>query len=202
MSKTRRDIARAPALLLQLRDSTRDYHHALDHHPELQRLLRPGLTLNGYRRSLLALHAPQAALEGAVAEGAMYLGQAELLSPCRLPALEADLAALGVAQTDTDISHRPSVPRSAAELLGLRYVLEGSRLGAEVIVRCLHDTLGEAAPVSFFAASQGHWHWRNFVAQLTTTRLNAQEQQRAISAAQHAFEAYRAGLEIEKPVTT
>ena len=110
MSKTRRDIARAPALLLQLRDSTRDYHHALDHHPELQRLLRPGLTLNGYRRSLLALHAPQAALEGAVAEGAMYLGQAELLSPCRLPALEADLAALGVAQTDTHLAQALCAP--------------------------------------------------------------------------------------------
>lgn len=199
MSNMRRDNTQLPALLRQLRDATRDQHHALDHHPELQRLLRPGLTRDGYRRSLLAMHAPQAALETAVVEGAAHLGHANRLSPRRLPVLEADLAALGVSPPVVDVSPWLPMPRSDAELLGLRYVLEGSRLGAEVIVRRLRDALGDTAPLSFFSAPHGNRHWRDFVEELTQMPLTEGEQRDTVSAARRAFAAYRAGLGGSEP---
>jgi len=199
MNDVRRDKLKAPTLLQQLRSATRVYHHALDHHPELQRLLRPELTFEGYGRSLLAMHAPQAALEGAVVEGATHLGLAERLSPRRLPALEADLAALGVSPPDANVWPRLPKPRTDAELLGFRYVLEGSRLGAEVIVRRLRDTLGDTAPLSFFSAPDGNRHWCEFVDDLTSLPLTEEGQRDAVAAACRAFAAYQVGLGGSEP---
>lgn len=184
----------APVSVERLRAATRDDHRALDHHPELQRLLRPGLTLDGYRRSLLAMRAPQGALEGAVEEGAMRLGRREWLSPRRLPRLEADLAALGVLLPYTAAKPGLTAPRSIAELLGLRYVLEGSRLGAEVIARCLRSSLGDAAPLAFFTAPDGRRHWQRFLQQLADTPLDAPDRLEAAAAARRAFTTYRARL--------
>lgn len=47
-----------PAVMARLREATRSHHRALDHHPELQRLVRADLTRDGYARSLLPCALP------------------------------------------------------------------------------------------------------------------------------------------------
>ncbi|MGJ7462307.1 biliverdin-producing heme oxygenase [Halomonas sp. MA07-2] len=186
-------------VLQRLREATRTDHHALDHHPELQRLVRSGLTRESYARSLLAMHGPHAALESAVFEGAVLLSVSDQISPMRLPQLQADLAALGIMPQERVMMPGMQVPATRAELLGVRYVLEGSRLGAEVIARCIRESLGSEVPLSFLGAPGACRYWPRYVDQAVLDCPGEGEQRQAMVAARRAFAAYRAGLDSSLP---
>lgn len=143
------------ALAARLRAATRAAHRALDHHPLLAPLVRAGLTPEAYGRALAALHAPQAALERLLAG---FAPPADF--PPRLPALEADLAALGLAPFPLAVP--PPDLRDAAEKVGAMYVLEGATLGAAVIARELSATLPADTPRSFFSGAGGAARWPAF----------------------------------------
>jgi heme oxygenase len=156
------------SLLARLRDATQHDHHCLDRHPRLRRLLQRDLDRHGYADSLAGLHGAQSSLEEAVRLGL----EQQRISPsdsegyrldARTPALRDDLARLGGKPSDEAVIPM-AVPRRLETLIGLLYVLEGSRLGARVIARHVRASLGPAAPLRFFAEADGAAHWPSFVA--------------------------------------
>ncbi|MCX8016629.1 MAG: biliverdin-producing heme oxygenase [Rhodocyclaceae bacterium] len=167
-----------------LRAATREAHHALDHHPLLAPLVRPGLNLADYGRALASLHAPQAALERLLAG---FAPAADF--PPRLAALEADLAALGLAPQPL----RATPPEAADEAarIGLLYVLEGSNLGAAVIARQLARHLPDA-PRAFFGGGSGAARWERFWRFVAAIRPDAAA---AAQAARAACDFYRRHLD-------
>lgn len=213
MSNATAPAVQRPAVMTRLRTATRAQHRALDHHPELQRLVLPGLTHQGYARSLAAMLAPHAELEQAVWQGAEALGLVDSLSPPRLPRLIADLQALegelgeesdqasAHAGQDAAGPHLLSFPTVTypAQLLGLRYVLEGSRLGGEVLARGIRQALGDDAPVSFLADGDARLHWQALCARAERALRSEEEQERSLEAARLAFERYRMGLSGSDP---
>ncbi|MGE4535201.1 biliverdin-producing heme oxygenase [Halomonas sp.] len=205
--------AERPAVMARLRAATREHHHALDHHPELQRLVLPGLNRQGYASSLAAMRGPHAALEAAVWQGGQALGLTHTLSPRRVPRLRADLQLLG---NEPEGESHPGSDRAGqdaagadlysfptvtcpAQLLGLRYVLEGSRLGGEVLARAIRRALGDDAPVTFLADGEANHHWQALCAHAERELVTQAQQRRAIVAAQAAFTGYRAGLSGSDP---
>lgn len=134
-----------------LRQATRAAHHDLDHHPLLAPLVREGLSLATYADALAGLHGIQAAAEQAAAAG---LNDGSYPWQPRLADLTADLAALG----RTPWPRTPPPPQCSApgSIIGLMYVLEGSRLGAQVIARQLALQLPHA-PHRFFTGPPRDW---------------------------------------------
>ncbi|RDB42315.1 hypothetical protein DU490_13495 [Halomonas sp. DQ26W] len=185
-----------PAVAQALRYSTRSAHQRLDRHPLLQQLVRPGLSRASYTASLLALYRPQAQLEAGVTVSAVRLGLASgeaAPAPPRLPLLEADLCGLGAVFCLPDSSEAREAGSSAA-LVGLRYVLDGSRLGGQVIARLVVERLGEDVPHRFFAAIDPDGHWRRFLA-FSQHHCPPEDVDNAVEAAQTAFEDYLAALD-------
>ncbi len=123
-----------------LRAATRTAHRQLDHHPLLNALVRKDLDLTRYGQVLASLHGPQAALEAVVRPRLVQLGVAQVFAP-RQADLAADLSVLGL--TPLPLYGEPPTADDDSALVGLLYVLEGSRLGGAVIARCLADSLPE-----------------------------------------------------------
>ncbi|MWJ26648.1 hypothetical protein GPM19_00240 [Halomonas sp. ZH2S] len=182
-------------LARQLRDGTRQAHQALDHHPLLQRLVTSGLTPAAYGRSLLAIHRPHVRLEACVAAGALQLGMTlsdDARVSSRTHRLEADLKALGIVPPRASALALP-VAATPAILAGQCYVLEGSRLGGQVIARQVRRTLGATVPVSYFDSPQPEARWQRFLTFLDRHCL-PEESPVAVAAAQHAFDDYLTAL--------
>lgn len=74
----------------------------------------------------------------------------------RLALLEADLAALG---TGMPAPLKADLPSGEAEVHGLLYVLEGSRLGGKMLARQVPDAL----PCAFLGAGHLKGEWRAFL---------------------------------------
>lgn len=186
--------AKLPEVLIQLREATRQDHRRLDHHPELQRLILPGLSMAGYAQTLMVMYWPQAGLERAVMQGAEQLGDSGRLSPMRLPCLEADLENLNLEAPSQPAGFAlPAAPTLPA-LMGQRYVLEGSRLGAEVLTQSIRRALGECIPLAFFSAPEGRKHWQDFMEEAGECCSSDVAQGEAVTAARQTFAFYYCGL--------
>lgn len=101
----------------------------------------------------------------------------------RAAALAADLAALGLPFP----TPRPVEVRPGAEAMGVAYVLEGSRLGAALLLKAIPDSL----PRAFFAHGQGEHLFRSFLPHLDAV----EDVPAAIRGAERAF-----GLFLSVPV--
>ncbi len=160
------------ALLAQ---RTRPLHHTLDHTPALAALLRPGLTHDAYLRSLRGLAQAHARVEPALL--ALTTETSALgLTPYRprLPALQADLQALGAdpvqcaAPADAHPGSRTQGPQSlrdestdgSARALGLRYVLDGASQGARILAPAIARALPTLPDQAF-----SYWRLQSQVAQ-------------------------------------
>lgn len=174
-------------LLEHLRQASRQDHHELDHHPLLAPLVRDDLDRTAYVRALAALSGAQAAAEGAAAAALPRLAP-DYPWRSRLAALRADLAELGGGETiwRGDIP----APDSPGQLLGLLYVLEGSRLGARVIARQLARHLADA-PNRYFAGETVDWERFRTWAE----SLDPQLPDQAAAAARAWFDLYRRHLD-------
>ncbi len=177
----------APPLAAHLREATRGAHRSLDHHPLLAPLVSQALTVDRYARALAALHGAHGAIEAALADFA----PAELLPP-RLPALTADLAALGVVPPPVALP-LPQAP-GPAEKLGMLYVVEGSNLGGVAIAKLLAASLPPDAPRNFFGGAQGAARWQRFWA-FALPLVEPGEFGRVAVAAIATFEFYRRHLD-------
>lgn len=174
------------SLAVQLRTATRAAHRALDHHPLLALLVRPGLGGSDYARALGALHGPQVAMESWLAD---FLPAADL--PPRLPDLNADLAELASAPCPLMVA-RPDWPDTVAARLGGAYVIEGAHLGGAVIARQLPVNL----PRRFFGNAGGEVRWQRFwqfASQFDP--ISPEQLSAAVLAAEACFAWYRAHLD-------
>ena len=130
----------------RLRRETAEIHERLHRHSGLEAAARGSITAEDYVQFLARLLGFHRAYEAALAEARL-----EATDPCRLPvkraeSLALDLAALGV-ERDT-IARLPvcatiARPSNGAELLGARYVVEGSALGGQLIARALEQSFGD-----------------------------------------------------------
>jgi heme oxygenase len=188
-----------PPLLESLRRQTRADHHGLDAHPTLVRLVRPGLDLVHYAEALGALHPAQQVLEALVAKGLHDLSL-EYPFSSRMTWLEADLERLG-ASPPAAAGRKPSPPTNLAELVGLLYVLEGSRLGASVIAQKVRVSLGEGIPLAFFDNADGERTWPMF-RDFAVTHCPMGQAEAAISSARQAFGCFRQRLEASRMLDT
>ncbi|MDZ7851602.1 MAG: biliverdin-producing heme oxygenase [Halomonas sp.] len=182
----------APPLARQLRDATRNAHSDLDHHPALQCLLDAALTREAYAASLLALYPAHADLESRVCRGITRLGLS-IQVPRRLPYLAEDLAILGLTP-DTGYSHVENLPGSPASLAGQLYVLQGSRLGGQVIAERLRRTLGPDVPHAFFSFDMAPGEWPRRLAELEAL-CPPEDRDAAVTGAREAFARFRRYLD-------
>ncbi|WP_416138754.1 biliverdin-producing heme oxygenase [Halomonas sp. HK25] len=186
-------MKQALPLIQRLREGTRHHHRRLDHHPELKRLTTAGLTPRDYAHALQALYRPLADLEASIEAGIHALGiPRQTLPPSRLPLLAQDLADVGMPIPESPLAD-PPIARTPATLVGQRYVLEGSRLGGEVLARLVRQALGAEVPLRFFSVGEAAAHWTAFV-DFAGRYCPAGEEARAVEAAGATFERFRLGL--------
>lgn len=172
----------------KLREATKNLHRRLDHHPLLAPLVQPGLDQRRYGDTLLALYGVHAPLEEAIAAffGRQHPGKFDYASRSKTPALTADLAELRRVPLPTTVPiHEIG---SLAESVGVLYPLEGSMLGAQVILRQLQTGSGDHLPTRFFSCygDQAHVRWRDFLT-WADTHCPAAQHDVAIAAAQQVF---------------
>ena len=146
-------------VLMQLRAATQSWHHRVDHHPLLSPLVRPGIDLAIYGRAIAGLHGPICALEQRSLSGIALL-RANYVLTSRQDNLEADLAELGL-RPPSATGECPQC-REMADLIGLLYVVEGSRLGGQIIASTLLQTLPAKTSCRFFNIAGAEEVWANF----------------------------------------
>jgi heme oxygenase len=132
------------ALQQRLGEVTRVAHQRVNHHPLLRCLTRSDLTSPQYRRALQALYAINAPTELRLAEyvaaqGVDFAYEARR----RMRELAADIVFLG-GSLPAPVWPGPQID-SVAGLIGVMYVLEGSRLGGQVVARQVAISLGLSA---------------------------------------------------------
>ena len=147
-----------------LREASRAAHRSLDRHPVLAPLVRTDLTAAQYGDALAALRGVYAPLEAAIDRFFAARSTAfDYDSRRKLPALDDDLAALGRRPEQPAMGF--PAPASLAELVGLLYVVEGSAMGGQSIVRCVRKSALENPPLRFFSGSgaRAEDRWREFL---------------------------------------
>ena len=141
--------------------------------------------IDGYRRFLQASAAALLPLETALERSGVADLFADWPQRSRRAAIADDLARIGGA------AH--SLPAIAAlnrnEILGTMYVLEGSRLGANYLLRTIVDC-GEplmAAATKYLKHGSGQPLWRTFLAKLENEPVVSNDEAEIISGAHNAF---------------
>lgn len=109
----------------------------------------------------------------------------------RSAALLADLAALS--DRTVPVAFEPK-PASPAEIAGILYVLEGSRLGGTVVLRRVHASPDAAVRdnVRFLRHGEGLRLWPTFAAWLAADTSARDDRDGAIAGAHAAFAAFEA----------
>ena len=189
-------------MLQRLKTETRPHHERTE---AAVRLMDADLTPAGYRRHLEALHGFYVPLEARLAarlEGAAPALRAH--ERWKVPLLEQDLRALG--HDDASLArlprceHLPPLP-GLPEALGCFYVLEGSTLGGQLILRHLRRHFADApvGPFAFFSAygEEVGPMWRAFgqaLTQAATEAASGDFDARVVKGAQDSFDAFGAWL--------
>lgn len=185
------------SLAQSLKQATLVDHHQVDHHAALRDLLRPEVTLAHYGAALACLYPAIAGLEQALSQATeRHLGYTLTL---REPLLRRDLQQLNQPVLP---AWRFAAPMNVYEWVGMLYVLEGSRLGGEVIARHTQRYLGERIPCRFFtqtpltpAAWAGFWHFAEAACPADVWPLT-------IKGARYAFQEFTEALTKALPATT
>lgn len=169
-----------------LRQATRHGHHAVDRHPLMRPLVDGSLTRESYGRilrGLLGVHQPLQQAFRACHHIPDLSAFADL--PLERAALLAhDLETLGAPPAQLP-AWAGGLPHSPAQYVGMRYVLEGSVLGAAMLAPRIHAQLGPTAPLAFFGHTAPDT-WHRFCC-LAETACPASQWDQAIAAAQHLF---------------
>lgn len=140
------------ALQQRLSEVTRAAHQRVNHHPLLRCLTRSDLSPGQYRRALQALYAINAPTELRLAEYVAAQGvDFAYEDRRRMRELADDIVFLGGSLPAASWPG-PQIDNIAG-LIGVMYVLEGSRLGGQVIARQVAISLGlsEAAGIKFMS---------------------------------------------------
>jgi len=158
-----------------LRHATNQQHAVLDRAASQMHLQSKA----GYANFLATQVSALLPLEQALEAGGIAKLLPDWPSRRRADALKADLAELHVTITTDDA---PSFLSDAA-LLGASYVLEGSRLGARMILR----QIGQQSATRFLRHGDGSRLWRSFLDVLETNRAIRDDLASAADAARCVF---------------
>lgn len=148
-------------LIEVLRKQTKDKHKSLEQHALMKALTSSTLDLQTYARALQGLYGPFDLLEKKLVQSSAFKSLRYEYEP-RAAFILRDLNLLNVSPGQMQRSFEECTSKSS--LVGLLYVLEGSKLGGQVIRRSLLSSLGEDAPASYFESSIGNKGWQNFMA--------------------------------------
>ncbi len=138
-----------------------------------------------YARFLQAQAPALFALEAAISEAPLARALGDWERRRRAPILRADLQALGCAL--------PPPARGAAlegdALLGALYVLEGSRLGARVLVRWARASRDAhvRGATAYLAHGEGEALWPSFLQFIARREREGLDQGAVVAGARHAF---------------
>ena len=191
------------ALLQRLKTETRSHHERTE---GVVRLMDAHLTPEDYQRQLEDFYGLYLPLEARLAGPLPALGPALALeSRWKTPLLEVDLRALG-----HDTASLARLPRACAlpllsglaEALGCAYVLEGSTLGGQLILRHLTRHFGADARVGDFAFFRAYGDrvgpmWRAFgdvVTQASEQAASDSFDAAVIQGARDTFDAFAAWM--------
>jgi heme oxygenase len=122
-----------------LRERTNPLHARLDSQSNLTMLLAPGCSLADYKKATMSLATAYRGVDSGLAKGERYCSPALPAYIPRLPHLLADILRLGFTAPASPVLEL-SAPSNNASYLGMRYVIEGSNLGARVIYRSLQKS--------------------------------------------------------------
>lgn len=183
-------------LLERLKQETSAQHAAVE---DVVPLTDPRLDVEEYKGYLGALHPFYAHMEGALRKVPGLKGAVpDLDKRWKLPLLEKDLRELGQAVPQTGHVPIPIID-TQARAMGVLYVLEGSTLGGQILVRTVEARLGDQVrgATKFLAAygPETGVMWRALGDSVRRTVQNADDQQAAIAAAKDTFAAFHAWLQ-------
>jgi heme oxygenase (biliverdin-IX-beta and delta-forming) len=193
-----------------LREQTRDAHDAAEASAGMRALLGGTLGEAGYRELLAAQLALYRAWEAERADELAAVAGAWAYQS-RVPSLVADLAAgglpvgarlraMGPAEEPSRASallHGGAAPSASVEpaFWGELYVVEGSTLGGQVIVRYLRER-SPSLPHAFYAMGErAPGQWRHFQQALDAALPGAATQTLAIAGARRMFARFQRTLE-------
>lgn len=177
----------APAPQNELRKRTADLHEALDAKMSRHDLSDPV----GYTRFLSVMAKGFGPIEDWLGAHWQFAPQSVAFVR-RLPLIQADLQALGEELPTADADFDPG-DGGRSELLGLLYVLEGSRLGAKV----LKTRVAPGLPTAFLGDNEPLLAWRTLLLQIDD--LSNGEMDRADVAASAAFDIFLAAASASLP---
>jgi len=190
-------------LLIQLRRGTSTLHRQLESLPRLQRVFAEDYTIPEYIALLRTFYAVFQPLEAGLSGSAQTLAGALGYRP-RCIDLESDLAALAAGLPNAVRSVPRATTPSAAAQVGCLYVLEGSRLGGELIARQLAGTLGLSPDrgMRFFAGSPGTNgpNWHQFCHKVESLCGSSPAREAAVTAAAATFTLFYEELSYDCPV--
>jgi heme oxygenase len=173
----------------ELRARTRDLHDAIE---KVVPLLDPALTSAGYREYLEQLLPFYQLVEKNLAAVPNLRAVVEDLDErWKTKLLAEDLKGpAGPFAVPIESSFVPK-PRNVPEALGCLYVLEGSTLGAQILVRSVQGSLGAAVEGrTHFLASYGSAvgeKWRELCASLNAALTEPSDIEAAVAAARSTF---------------
>lgn len=193
------DITMNQPLHSMLRAATHPQHVAINRHPLIEGLTKPGFPLANY----LALLRSYAALYHAI-EPAIDQWLTSMRSPFsysnrhKLPWILQDLEYFGVTPFTTLQTRVPEINNWGA-LVGTLYAIEGSTLGGQVISRSLaaHLGLGKQSGARFFNGygDSTHLMWDEFLEFSGTVVTDRQALCEAQQAAQACFALFEHALD-------
>jgi heme oxygenase (biliverdin-IX-beta and delta-forming) len=146
----------------------------------------------GYRSFLLASAAAVLALEQALLAADVDAILPDWAQRARTAALRADLADLGI--IDVPVAPPPLLAGEARQF-GALYVLEGSRLGAKLLLPELlaRGSTRVQAATRYLRHGEGRRLWPSFLAQLESSQATRRRPDDAIAGARAAFALFVTG---------
>jgi heme oxygenase len=183
------------SLHAHLRSNTRVWHDRVDAaFDQFDLAIEPG-----YRSFLEAHSLVVPGLEQHLVKSESYRRFPGWAGEWRAPALWADLRAMGVAEKMAPVLDQNHLSFGAADpdLVGLMYVLEGSRLGGRVLARRV-ETGGHpwARAATRYLSEDGGISWRMFLDHLATIEFTDAETEAALAAAIRVFCAFEHAVAI------
>lgn len=168
---------------MRLRRDTHTIHAALHLNPLTKDLLKPSILLKDYLFVLIAFHRFHQSIERTIEanwDGFLHQPKSDLI--------KNDLISLGVDENPLEPAKTMNLPYGEDALLGLRYVMGGSALGARHIRESVsrHLKLQPSTGISFFdqLSLQTDAEWKDFKADLDA---NVISYDRCLAAATETF---------------
>lgn len=168
-----------------LREETRHHHVRLEDRLGEQPLTTP----EGYQRFLRMHGGVLPMVEEWLSRQDEFWRLPNAGDRLRVSALQEDLDALGL-PTPAAIDLR--FVNEGASVLGLCYVLEGSRLGAAYLRKTLATS---GFPSAFLRQGSDQPLWRSFLPSVNALNVESADMRQSVSSARQLFEAYIAALD-------